>query len=187
MNNIELATKGLHFCFGLALLLVLNYFWGSYRVDVFRQMLFDIRDELFDIARKYLDFADPDYRALREQLNSEIRFAHRTNLLRLMALDRMVPKFQSQFQEYGNLWDRVIAKVDDPDVRKRMELMRERARELTVDRIFSTSMPPLYIALKLTGYFRGTSRVSFDALEVQAAQVDDVETRRLASTHSVAA
>jgi hypothetical protein len=187
MSNIDLGIEGLHVCFGLALLLVLNYCWGSYRVDVFRQMLFDIRDELFDIARKHIGFGDPDYRALRDQLNSEIRFAHRTNILRLAALDRIVPKFRYRFQAYNDLWERLVAKVDDPDVRGRLEAMRERAKQLTADRIFSTAIPPLYIALKLSVYFRGTARVSSDVLEVQAAQVDDVETRRLTTSHSEAA
>jgi hypothetical protein len=183
MNNFDLGIQGLHLCFGLVLLLVLNYFWCSYRVDVYRQMLFDIRDELFDIAREYLNFEDSDYRALRQQLNAEIRFAHKTNLLRLIALIGLVPKYSDCFHEYRSLWERLIGKIENPDVRERLQAMRERASQLTADRIFSTSMPPLYILLKLSVYFRGTAIASSDALEVQAAQVDDVESR-LAPTHS---
>jgi hypothetical protein len=186
MNNLDLGIQGLHICFGLALLLVLNHFWCSYRIDMYRQMLFDIRDELFDIAREHLNFGDPDYRALREQFNAEIRFAHRTNLLRLIALGHIIPEFSESFGEYNELWERLIGKIAEPDVRKRLEAMRERGRQLTADRIFSTSMPPLYIGLKLSVYFRGTSTMPLDALEVQAAQVDSVESR-LTPAHSEAA
>src|ERR1700684_4026329 len=143
MNRFDLGIQGLHICFGLVLLLVLNYCWRTYRVDMYRQMLFDIRDELFDIAREYLNLRDADYRALREQFNAEIRFAHRTNLSRLIALDPIVPKFSDRFQEYHRLWERFMAKIDDPAVRDRLKAMREQARQLTADRIFSTSMPPL--------------------------------------------
>ena len=125
MNNFDLGIQGLHICFGLALLLVLNHFWFGYRIDMYRQMLFDIRDELFDTAREHLNFQDPDYRALREQFNAEIRFAHRTNLLRLIALSHIVSEFSEQFDGYNELWERFIGKIEDPETRKRIQGMRE--------------------------------------------------------------
>lgn len=54
-------------------------FWlyRDYRVDVFRQNMFDVRDELFDFARDGgIAFDHPAYRGLRSVCNGYIRFGH---------------------------------------------------------------------------------------------------------------
>lgn len=67
------------------------YLWKPQRVDIFRQKLFALRDELFDIAANgEVSFDDPAYTRLRFLLNGMIRYAHRISfpllLISMMAL-----------------------------------------------------------------------------------------------------
>lgn len=59
----------------------------SYRVDLFRQRMFDLRAELFDDAADGLiDFNHPAYGMLRSMMNGYIRFADRLNLWLVISL-----------------------------------------------------------------------------------------------------
>ena len=67
--------------------LVATYFWAvkPLQVDLLRQRLFAIRDELFDFAADGgISFDDPVYRGLRDEINSFIRFAHKITFSRLV-------------------------------------------------------------------------------------------------------
>jgi len=58
--------------------------WRPYRVDAFRQSLFNLRHELFMYAAQgEITFDDKAYRELRRRINGMLRFAHRVNFLRL--------------------------------------------------------------------------------------------------------
>ncbi len=60
-------------------------FWRPYRLDVLRENLFALRDELFSCAvDEGLPFDHPVYRGLRHDLNSFIRFAEKMTLFRAM-------------------------------------------------------------------------------------------------------
>jgi hypothetical protein len=66
------------------LLLWIGVFWlyRDYCVDVFRQRMFRIRDELFDDARRgAISFDHPTYGILRTLMNGCVRFAHVLNLV----------------------------------------------------------------------------------------------------------
>src|SRR4051812_41355603 len=61
--------------------------WRRYRLDVFRQRLFALRDELFDVAAAgEIDFNDFAYGGLRLLINSIIRFGHRVTAWRVLIL-----------------------------------------------------------------------------------------------------
>jgi hypothetical protein len=63
--------------------LVFMAFWlyRDYRVDVFRQEMFALRDSLFDKATAGLiEFEAPAYGILRSTMNGFIRFGHRLTL-----------------------------------------------------------------------------------------------------------
>jgi hypothetical protein len=70
----------------LALLLVLVLVWrAEQRIDVFRQRMFAIRDELFDFASEGgVDFQHPAYQLLRNSMNGFIRYAHRLTFFQLL-------------------------------------------------------------------------------------------------------
>jgi hypothetical protein len=58
------------------------WFYQDYRVDLFRQRMFSLRDELFDYALKGdISFDSECYRLLRGTMNGSIRFAHRVNFM----------------------------------------------------------------------------------------------------------
>ena len=62
----------------IALVLLLYGPWQALWTDVARQILFERRDAIFDMARAgKLSFDSPEYRAIRDSFNLNIRFAHR--------------------------------------------------------------------------------------------------------------
>jgi hypothetical protein len=57
------------------------YLWKPQRVDIFRQKLFALRSDLFDLADNgTVPFDHPAYTQLRLMINGLIRFAHRASL-----------------------------------------------------------------------------------------------------------
>ena len=61
--------------------------YRDYRTDVFRQIMFKLRDELFDEARKgTINFDDDAYVMLRSAINGFIRFGHKFNLMQVILL-----------------------------------------------------------------------------------------------------
>jgi hypothetical protein len=61
------------------------YLWKPQRVDIFRQKLFVLRTDLFDLAASgAVPFDHPAYTQLRLLINGLIRFAHRASLPTLL-------------------------------------------------------------------------------------------------------
>src|ERR1019366_1144637 len=66
----------------LALWVLTMHSYRSYTVERHRLRLFEIRDELFDLARSgELRFSDEPYTLLRSMINGHIRFGNRTDFL----------------------------------------------------------------------------------------------------------
>lgn len=86
MNPIENFSGALHVFLAFGLLWVLVFILArDYRIDVLRDRLFKIREELFDYAaRGGVSFNDPAYGRLRKLINSLIRFAHRLTFTRFL-------------------------------------------------------------------------------------------------------
>ncbi len=60
---------------------------SDYRLDLYRQELFQLRDKLFNIALEAeVPFDHSAYRLLNLRINSLIRYAHKTNLKTLLLL-----------------------------------------------------------------------------------------------------
>lgn len=71
----------------LALILFLLGPWQWCMTDLAREQIFTLRGQLFDMALAgELEFSSASYRSLRALMNSQIRFAHRLNLWRFLAL-----------------------------------------------------------------------------------------------------
>lgn len=68
--------------FGALITLAIAYLffyvlWQRYVIDVTRQQLFELRDQLFDLAADgKLSFQSETYKILRKVFNTSIRFAH---------------------------------------------------------------------------------------------------------------
>lgn len=69
----------------LMLWTLVHWLYRRYRVDLFRQKIFALRDELFDLGRAgVIDFDHPAYGLLRTTMNGFIRFGHRIAFLNLV-------------------------------------------------------------------------------------------------------
>jgi hypothetical protein len=65
----------------IALWVFWYYLWKPQRIDIFRQKLFVLRSDLFDLAANgAVPFDHPAYTQLRLLINGLIRFAHRASL-----------------------------------------------------------------------------------------------------------
>jgi|SRR5208337_4385134 len=61
------------------------YLWKPQRVDIFRQKLFALRSDLFDLAANgVVPFNHPAYTQLRLLINGVIRYGHRASLTTLI-------------------------------------------------------------------------------------------------------
>ena len=89
-----------------------------------RYNLFELRDELFDLAAQgKLDFKSPGYKACRQMINGFIRYAHDMSLMQMLTT-QIVAKFRKQ-RVSTKEWDAAIERLD-PDSRKLVEsLMRQ--------------------------------------------------------------
>ena len=94
---------------------VIWFFYGPWQrilVDLLRQRLFEIRDNVFDIAADgRISFDDPAYRFLRDFLNTIIRFADRVSVPRFLFLSSVVrgaPRFNPE---------EILREVQDEEVR----------------------------------------------------------------------
>jgi hypothetical protein len=127
-------------------------FWliPSYRLDLFRQEVFAVRDELFDYARAgNIDFSHPAYRLLRQSFNGFIRYAHRLTFYRVV-ITIFIWKIMGQKPEliWTKSWTDAVVSLDE---KTRADLMKfhERLTFLIVRRLVYGS-PFLCVALLLT-------------------------------------
>ena len=133
-------ANAVHFFESACALLVFSLlvFWliPSYRLDLFRQEVFSVRDELFDYAKSgNIDFSHPAYRLLRQSFNGFIRYAHRLTFYRVV-LTMLIWKIMGREPEliWTKRWTDAVASLDE---KTRADLMRfhERLTFLIVRRL----------------------------------------------------
>lgn len=98
------------------------WLWRDYRLDSFRQQLFRIRDDLFDLAADgVVPFDSPAYKMLRDAINSNIRFGHRLGFLEMLvfsALTRNDPCRKRSSEQYRREWNAACRAFDRPIIDK---------------------------------------------------------------------
>lgn len=125
-------------------LLWILFFWmyRSYRLDAFRQELFAIRDELFDLASAgEIGFDDRVYQMLRGSLNWNIQFGHKTGFLDLVCHYIFVGKNEyedAQVSKYCEAWKTAVESLT-PESRKKVEALRSRSHVAVFKQIIFTS------------------------------------------------
>jgi hypothetical protein len=106
----------------LTAVLFLLFFYGPWQAtctDWARQMIFERRDRLFDMAASGdLSFSSKEYKETREFLNGMIRFAHLLTWPYLLFLAKAVKKMGIR-ADHPNILA-LINNIDDPSVRKRV-------------------------------------------------------------------
>jgi hypothetical protein len=107
--------------------LVVGVFYGPWQAictDWARQIIFESRDELFDMARSgQLDFNSNEYRTIRKSLEGLIRYAHDLTIIRVAMHG---PTFRAH--STSNLRD-AISKMSDVNTRKKVEALSDRAHK----------------------------------------------------------
>lgn len=172
-----MAAEGLRVCFALLALYALNYCWRTYRIDVFRQYVFDLRDELFDMAAENHWFEKRPYLLLRAHLNASIRFAHKTSLLRILIFRVALP---AERFDKSNPWARLIREAETPELRNRLEMLHQRFDLLVTDGVLSPIFP-LFVLYKSSQWYHQFygSLVNADRFEAHSYEVERLEHRRM--------
>lgn len=129
MNPLSVASEAIISLAMLAALLCLFYGpWQAVCTDISRQIIFERRDRLFDMALAgRLEFDSEAYRATRRALNGMLRFAHRFTwqefIISAFFIDRYKPKIPD--------WRDTLVSLP-PDVRAEIQdLVRECSAMLT--------------------------------------------------------
>jgi hypothetical protein len=109
------------------------FFWRyrQYRIDLFRQEMFALRDELFDEAESGLiDFDHPAYGVLRNTMNGFIEFGHRLTFWHAVSFRLMVQEEENDKEAtFERAWNRASENLDKKtkerliEYRKRMDLL----------------------------------------------------------------
>ncbi len=95
----------------IVLAFVIFWVWPEQRVDLFRQQMFALRDELFDFAADgKIKFDDPAYVLLRQLMNGFIRYAHNLTPFRtLMSFLRWKYHGHEPLNAWAEPWNRALS------------------------------------------------------------------------------
>lgn len=171
----------------LGLWTLVVWFYRDYRIDAFRQQLFAIRDDLFDMARAgHISFDDPAYGILRSALNGFIRFSDRLNfssvvLFRCLARDHELRAVESD--SFAARWDAALATLR-PEVKQELNAKLYRVHLLVFEQVILTSptlmiliLPAIaalaarHVSRAIRHYAYRRLRASFDALDSAALEL----------------
>jgi hypothetical protein len=121
----------------IVLVFVMFVLWPNQRVDLFRQRMFALRDELFDFALDgHIGFDDPAYRLLRNLMNGTIRYAHNLTPYRT-AMSYLQWKFARNAPTNGwsSAWVQAVKRIQDSDTRNQLEIFHSRANMLVISQL----------------------------------------------------
>lgn len=123
-------------CIG-SIVLVLFKPWSESRLDVFRQRVFAVRDELWDYAAAgNIGFDDPAYRLLRQSMNGIIRYAHQLTFFRVcVTVLRIELAVDSPKGSWSEDWQSALEKIRIEGTRKQLEEFHTAAMQLVASRL----------------------------------------------------
>ena len=110
--NPETISVALQSLLSLSVLAWLLFWgWPAYRLDRYRQGLFDIRDRLFDYAAAgNIDFDHAAYGTLRITINGFIRHAHRISFCHVVLMSLLNKRYFAQCREsFSTRWERNLS------------------------------------------------------------------------------
>src|SRR5690606_22651328 len=113
------------------LLLWVLFFWlyRDYRLDLFRQKLFALRDELFDVAAAGdVGFDSPAYGMLRSTINGTIQYGHQLGFLDLLlplAFTKRGPIADKGISDFDRRWQ-LACNALNADAQAKLKSIRSR-------------------------------------------------------------
>jgi hypothetical protein len=143
------------------LVLWVAYYWlyRDYALDLFRQRMFALRDDLFDFAADgNLAFDHPAYTTLRTTMNGYVRFGHRLRIFDVFLMYVFLPKRILKDlgkRSFEKKYEASVLKLDK-ETRKNIDLFRFRMQEIVILYLLKTSFPAcivFYICYILARYF----------------------------------
>ena len=113
-NQLQISQPAFGLFFILALWVFFYWIYRDYRVDVFRQKLFRLRDELFMLAANGdLDFEHTAYGMTRMTLNGFLRFADRFNIISAILMARKMRDAQESVTRFELILEQSMNQLDD--------------------------------------------------------------------------
>jgi hypothetical protein len=172
-----IAVRMVRFSFGLILFWVLFYIsTRSLLLDILRQRLFEIRDDLFDFAADGgIEFTNPVYCELRVDINNMIRFAHKLSFARMILAqlqisddDPAMTSFRSWVERANQLQPLARRKVFDVRTKVLHEVVVYIVRRSIVAFIFISTLRFIGLFWDAMRNFVGKLPQFAESLEAQA-------------------
>ena len=141
--------------FGLSVLTLWYFFFWIYKrhsVEIFRQKMFELRDQLFDEAMAGgVSFDHPAYKILRTTMNGFLRFGHRVTLLEFILTGVFLKK--SVYRAAGRIsfneaWGLATKNVPKGQMEK-LESYRQKMNDLVVIQAFLST--PFFLLFLVVG------------------------------------
>ena len=135
----------------LSLLWILFFkLYRDYRLDCFRQKLFALRDELFDLAaRGDITFDDPAYGMLCGTVNGNIQFGHKFGFLEMLPLLLLSHKdspAKEMASRYDRKWETRCNKLPE-QTKKELHSIKNRLHLYRFEHIVFTSFVLMFTAV----------------------------------------
>jgi predicted PurR-regulated permease PerM len=120
-----------------------KWLWLPYLLDSFRNRIFVLRDELFDFSLQGgSNFDSQEYRTLRDQMNSSLRFVQKLGVIELLMVWFFVPNFKELALKEGERLENIFQAIEDKKSKEFYEDIRFRYNREIV-RYFVISSPIL--------------------------------------------
>ena len=136
----------------LGLCIFYNWFYLNYRLDMFREKLFSLRNELFDYAlENKIGFDHPSYGMLRSLINSTIRYAHKisfTELVVFSVLSRNDEHKNKFTEQYEKKWTDSLKELE-PETRDKLFSFKKRFYLEILEYIIFTSPLLLFTLISI--------------------------------------
>lgn len=172
---------------GLLLLWLFSFvLWRDYRLDAFREAIFELRDNLFLFAAEGgISFENAAYRMLRHRMNVTLRFAHFFTLSRFATVSVLLDRFPDPKREHAE-WQKALDSVPSVEARNTLKTFSDGVTfavlEYALMRSFFLFL--FTIPLRIAGYMkrkmerppRRAERTA-EELQIRALEEDLAQTR----------
>jgi hypothetical protein len=170
----------------IALIVLVFELWPAQRVDIFRQQMFALRDELFDFAAQGgIRFDDPAYILLRHLMNGFIRYAHNLTPFRvLFSFLRWNLTSNRSIDNWSIPWTQALSNISNEETKTKLQEFHSKASALVAGQLILSPglvvtfiVPLTLVALLATqlinlknAYKEVVYKIPMDFLEEEAAK-----------------
>jgi hypothetical protein len=131
-----------------ALLVILYGPWQAICTDIARQIVFEKRDAIFDLAQSgKLSFSSREYGVIRSSLQASIRFAHELTLPRFLVMAAVL--FARGNRPEQSELSRAIKQITDPTTRDQVESLVRQAHRTLIKMMLAKSPVLMLLLLPL--------------------------------------